>query len=238
MAPGVPSAGCSASRPSASRAARRRWRSSSNTYATDVRSRRCVCASRSVLAYWRVRPHHCLPQRSVSGPCTCAVVGRGRRERRRAEAGLLHYGEAVGEGLQDGARGVRLAPRRQGATAGEAKREAPGAAGVVSVMSRARERETRRLSLSFLRYEGTEMRDGMGVVNNGMGGARTGRRVLAATARVSLTIHKKNILIYYIHNIFKKYIYISKIYYIFPHKHETHRSERWCDFNTSAQRRA
>ena len=89
------------------------------------------------------------------------------------EAGLLHYGEAVGEGLQDGARGVRLAPRRQGATAGEAGREAPGAAGVVSVMSRARERETRRLSLSFLRYEGTEMRDGMGVVNNGMGGART-----------------------------------------------------------------
>ena len=29
------------------------------------------------------------------------------------------------------------------------------------------ERETRRLSLSFLRYEGTEMRDGMGAVTMG-----------------------------------------------------------------------
>ena len=53
--------------------------------------------------------------------------------------------QSVGEGLQAGARGVRvrLAPWRQGAAVGEAGRAAPGAAGVVSVMSRAGERERR-----------------------------------------------------------------------------------------------
>jgi len=151
-----------------------------HTLTTGVRSRRCVCATRSVLTSWCMRPHHCSRPRSVSRPCTCAAVGRGRTERRAGRSGCSVKGlrgwleaqrdvggvvngeaqgcyimerQSVGEGLQAGARGVRLAPRRQGTAVGAAGRAAPGAAGVVSVMSRAREREreTRRLSLNFLR---------------------------------------------------------------------------------------
>ena len=197
-----------------------------HTLATGVRSRRCVCATRSVLNSWCMRPHHCSRPRSVSRPCTCTAVGRGRKERRAGRSGCsvngrrgwlkaqrdvggVGNGEAqgcyirerqssVGEGLRAGARGVRLAPRRQGAAVGAAGRAAPGAAGVVSVMSRARERE-RDEALEFefsaplqIRRNGDERWNGRG--NNGMGGARTGRRTaMTARARVSLTIHKKNL---------------------------------------------
>ena len=122
----------------------------------------------------------------------------------------------------------------------------------MSVMSRARERErdeALEFEFSALRRNGDERWNGRG--NNGMGGARTGRRVLAATARVSLTVHKtKSILqrLYlftlshkYYHDIEKKREknLILIIYFNFPHKHETHRSERWrCGLNTSAQRSA
>jgi len=137
------------------------------TLTTGVRSRMCVCSTRSVLTSWCMRPHHCSRPRSVSRPCTCAAVGQGRTERRAGRSGCSVNGrrgwleaqrvggvvngeaqgcyimerQSVGEGLQAGARGVRFAPRRQGAAVGAARRAAPGAAGVVSVMSRARERE-------------------------------------------------------------------------------------------------
>ena len=141
-----------------------------HTLATGVRSQRCVCATRSVLTSWCMRPHHCSRPRSVSRPCTCAAVGRGWKERRAGRSGCSVNGrrgwleaqrdvggvvngeaqgcyirerQSVGEGLRAGARGVRLAPRRQGAAVGAAGRAASGAAGVVSVMSRARKRERR-----------------------------------------------------------------------------------------------
>jgi len=99
-----------------------------------------------------------------------AWLARGTEKRRRRgerrSTGLLHYGEAVSR--------RRTAGRREGGEVGSvATGSSCGRSWASSSRSSwrrvgdeqgGRERETRRLSLSFLRYEGTEMRDRMGVV--------------------------------------------------------------------------